>query len=351
MFKSARIKLTAWYLAIIMLVSISFSIGIYKIITHEVERFGRAQRIRLERVNIDPVPSVLPPHPQGNFNPDIQLVEETKTRIASNLVMINIGILIFAGLFGYFLAGKTLKPIKEMVDEQNRFITDASHEFRTPLTALKSSMEVFLRDPKATISEAKELIKSSISDVDNMNHLSDSLLQLSQYQTPNENIKFESVNLAEIIINAVKQTGPLAKVKKLMVENRTGVFTVEGNRYSLYDLLVILLENAIKYSRRGSKITIETQRCDNSVQISVKDEGMGISKKDLPHIFNRFYRADDSRTLAGVSGYGLGLSIAKSIVTLHHGTIKAESTFGEGTVLVVSLPIFSKISDENGKVK
>src|SRR3989344_3853916 len=129
MFKSARLTLTAWYLAIIMVISIAFSLMIYRVLLIEVIRFERAQRVRIERrmqFFNSPIPVSL------------ELIEEIKQRLIFRLFMVNIGIMVISGGLGYFLAGRTLKPIKEMVDEQNRFISDASHELRTPLTSLKS---------------------------------------------------------------------------------------------------------------------------------------------------------------------------------------------------------------------
>jgi signal transduction histidine kinase len=227
-----------------------------------------------------------------------------------------------------------------MMDEQNRFIGDASHEFRTPLTALKSSMEVFLKDPNAKMDDANELIRGGIDDVDCMTQLSDSLLQMAQYQKPNGNIKFETVDLDRIITDAVSKIKPLADKKKIIVEYQKTGLKVTGNKYSLTDLLVILLDNAVKFSSKDGKIGIETQALDHTVQITIKDFGIGIDEKDLPYIFDRFYKADTSRgqTADSKQGYGLGLSIAQSVVKSHRGNIKAESIYGSGTTITVCLP-------------
>src|SRR3989304_6174610 len=132
MFKSARLKLTAWYLAIIMLISVLFSLVIYQGATLELRRMERIQHFRQESSESFRRFSM----PAFVLAPEV--VEETKQRIRLALVTINLMILAASGAVGYFLAGRTLKPIQEMVDEQNRFITDASHELRTPLTSLRS---------------------------------------------------------------------------------------------------------------------------------------------------------------------------------------------------------------------
>ena len=148
MFEGARVKLTAWYVLIIMIISIGFSAVIFDLVSLEVQRFAVAQRYRIERLYIQD-DTLLPP-----VQPDVDLVNEARHRLFLILLGINGGILIAAGGLAYLLAGKTLRPIGEMVDEQNQFISDASHELRTPLTSMKSSMEVGLRDRKMGIREA-----------------------------------------------------------------------------------------------------------------------------------------------------------------------------------------------------
>ncbi|TAL64214.1 MAG: hypothetical protein EPN88_11370, partial [Bacteroidetes bacterium] len=166
MFHSARLKLTAWYLLFIMFISLFFTVVIYRVLTGELERFARIQRFRMERhLYTDeyvPLPSNLPPIIE------LELIEETKKRLMVVLAGINGGILILFGVLGYFLAGRTLRPIQEMVDEQNQFISDASHELRTPLTSLKSSMEVYLRDRHPTMREAKSLMNEGIDEVNKL---------------------------------------------------------------------------------------------------------------------------------------------------------------------------------------
>src|SRR4030042_3060689 len=171
MFQSARLKLTAWYVLIIMLISIGFSVTVYKSLRFELERAARMP------------PS--PPPPTGDIHHaprippppriDPAVVEEMEKRIMFGIFVINLLILGSAGGGGYFLAGKTLKPIKEMFDQQNRFIADASHELRTPLTALKSEIEVGLRDKKLNLVQVKKLLKSNLEEVNNLQVLSDDL--------------------------------------------------------------------------------------------------------------------------------------------------------------------------------
>lgn len=332
MFQKARIKLTAWYLLIIMVVSLTFSLIIYRVLASEVERFSRIQRFRIER-NFSGI-SITPP-PQFS---DPDLVNETKQRIIVALMMINGSIMLFSGIFGYVLAGQTLKPIADMVDEQNRFISDASHELKTPLTSLKSAFEVFLRGKNQHISEAKILITESLAETNKLQSLSESLLSLTQYQKTHGGTFHETLALREIIQTAVKKISPLAKLKQVSIVRKETTSSIYGDKYSLIDLVVILLDNAVKYSPKKSSVTIRTQKTKSGISISVTDRGAGIAKKDLPHIFDRFYRADEARSQTGTHGYGLGLSIAKKIVSLHKGTITVQSAIGKGSTFTVQLP-------------
>jgi two-component system, OmpR family, sensor histidine kinase CiaH len=236
------------------------------------------------------------------------------------------------------LAGRTLKPIADMVDEQNRFISDSSHELRTPLTSLKSAMEVSMRDKKLNIKDAKTLISESIEEVNKLQSLSDSLLQLAQYQKPKTTIEFTKISLNEVVTSAMHKIEPLAKNKSITIQLNSPQITIKGNAYGLIDLCVIILDNAIKYSPNDGKISITTLEKDGVASISIRDEGQGIAQKDIPHIFDRFYRTDSARSKHSTNGYGLGLSIAKKIVETHNGSIHVVSKIGSGSTFTVKLP-------------
>jgi signal transduction histidine kinase len=315
-----------------MTISITFSVAMYGVLTHEVQRFDRMQRLRFEReVNYT---EMMPPPP---FVPDPQLIQETQTRVGESLVLINLAILLVAGFFGYVLSGLTLKPIQDMVDSQTRFVSDASHELRTPLTALKSSMEVFLRDKNATFAQARDLIKDSVHDVDDLADLSHDLLQLSQYENISKGYALTAISTADFIKKAVENVQPLASQKNIVLKNEVVGYLVKGNEHSLKELFVILLDNAIKYSEKDTTIIISEKAHDKKLTIEVADQGVGISSEQLPNIFDRFYRGDSSRSKDKASGYGLGLAIAKKIVQLNKGQISVLSSVGKGSVFSVSL--------------
>ena len=340
MFYSARIKLTAWYLLIIMLISISFSVAIYNVLTSELNRVERIQKLRIEH-RLSPRTSPLEPddHLPSSISLDQDLINESKNRIGLLLIIINIGILGTSSVAGYFLAGRTLKPIKEMVDEQNRFITDASHELRTPLTSLKSEIEVNLRDDKLTLAQAKKILGSNLEEVNNLQVLSDGLIKLTLYQRDNNGLIFESLPLSLIVAQAVRKVESLAKNKNISLNTNKNNLIIEGNKPALTELFVVLFDNAIKYSPKNTTISVKSEKTDGHVIIQVADKGIGISEEDIPHLFDRFYRTDKSRTKSDVGGYGLGLSIAKQIADKHHGLIKVESKINKGSIFTVQLPV------------
>ncbi|OGM12642.1 hypothetical protein A2V80_01185 [Candidatus Woesebacteria bacterium RBG_16_39_8b] len=339
MFKKTRIKLTAWYLVIIMVVSITFSGVIYRFMSLEVNRFGHMQRLRYERSLEENIihKGLQIGSPVIFEDPD--LIREINQRILSTLILINLGVLVFSGVLGYFLAGKTLLPIKMMLDEQNRFITDASHELKTPLTSLKSTFEVYLRDSGRTKKDADGLVRESIDEVNKLQKLSENLLTLSRFENINGDNYQEKVKLGEILQSAIHRIIPIAGKNNISIKFKDTKISVYGNKENLTELFVILLDNAIKYSPPNTRVTITTHNTDGKVTVSVSDQGFGISKKDLKSIFDRFFRADNARVKKGVGGYGMGLAIAKKIVQNHHGTINVATTVNKGSTFSVTLPL------------
>lgn len=337
MFKQARLKLTAWYLLIIMVISFSFSGLIYSINVNEINRFANSQQKRFER-------EFFPINPNNNFKiPTVDiddLIDDARNRLLVNLGVINGIILIISGTLSYLLAGITLNPIQQMTEDQKRFISDASHELKTPLTGLKSLFEVSLRDKKITLSDTKKVIQQGIEQTDKLKNLSDSLLEISRFDNQ-KLVSTQTVLIKEIITDAVSQLKPKADKKNIKITSKIGSQKVCGNYEKLVELFIIFIDNAIKYSPDNTKINLFTVSDKNNLIIKIIDQGIGIDQKDLPHIFDRFYQANNSRTKNSDTGYGLGLSIAKQIIEIHHGQIEVESKLNHGTTFTIKLPLFS----------
>ncbi len=339
MFHSAKLTLTAWYLLIIMIISVMFSFVIYRVLTLELDRVGYQQRVRYERVERDwRIPNDLKIYLLDRLDPEV--IAETKQRLVFRLILINGGIFIIASLAGYFLAGRTLKPIQQMVSEQKRFIADASHELRTPLTSLRSEIEVGLRSKSLAIDEARVLLVSNLEEVIRLQSLSESLLTLAQSGKLANNPDFTKVSLRESLEIATKKINGAIKKKKItLIQNTSDLYT-SGIEDRITELFVIILDNAIKYSPSGSKVIVSIKRQGKLAVIVIKDNGIGIGKEELSHIFERFYRADISRTKITSNGFGLGLSIAKDILRNHNGTIQVKSILNKGSEFIIKLPLY-----------
>lgn len=339
MFKAARIKLTIWYLAVIMSITLSFSLVVYKGVTEVTMRALEAQRRRVEKQLF--MGRDLPFMVRGNPMIDAETILEIRTNTKNNLIVVNVVIFVVAGSLGYLLAGKTLQPIETMVKKQKRFISDAAHEIKTPLTAMKTTLEVALRDKNLSHDERMETMQSTIQEIDKLNLLASRLLSQSRHQNEN-NSHVEQISVKEAITKSVDKLKNIAKSKNLSLKTEITDSTINANFIEIEELFINLIDNAIKYSSPNDEIIIKAKQMKNLCVVSVEDNGKGISEEDLPHIFEPFYRADKSRTNSHTEGYGLGLAISKEIVDKYLGEIKINSALKKGTIVTVKFPISKK---------
>jgi two-component system sensor histidine kinase CiaH len=324
--KSAVFKLTLYYLAIIVGLSIGFSSFLYEISNNALGRSLRSP-------GFDNFSLFVPNYEQFRQG----RLDEARGNLLFNLIVFNLFVLLAGGFLSYALAQRTLAPIDEALESQSRFTADASHELRTPLTAMQTEIEVALRRKDLSAPQAKKLLQSNLEEVSKLRSLSENLLKLAS--NGDQGLSLKVVSLEDISIDAVTSAVKAAQAKNIAIENNVQPVKVEADKAALSEVLNILLDNAIKYSPAKSTVTLASRQDNHNVILTVADQGRGIGKSDLPHIFERFYRSDHSRNKTQqTEGYGLGLSIAQRIIALHGGVITASSQPNKGSIFSVSLP-------------
>lgn len=283
----------------------------------------------------------------GAQSPDIeyfQYVSDISSEISmlnTILTLIIVGIVFGGGisvLAGLYLANRALVPIRSSWEKQQQFMADASHELRTPLAVLQTHTELLLRHPEHTIEEDSREISTMLKEIKRMNKLVNGLLTLSQSDAEQLELQMKPIRLDLLARETAKQFAPLAAMKDIMLSvYMPEATTVSGDEERLQQLLMILLDNSLKYTLPGGKVKVSCTGSAAGAMLKIQDTGPGIPKEELPLIFERFYRGDKARSRTA-GGTGLGLSIAKWIVTRHGGRIEADSVLHKGTTIKMTFP-------------
>jgi two-component system, OmpR family, sensor histidine kinase CiaH len=249
---------------------------------------------------------------------------------------------VVAAVAGLFLANRALVPIRQAFARQRQFTADASHELRTPLSLIRANAEMLARDGSRLPGEDVELVGEIIEETDRLNRLVGDLLTLARADAQTLQLQERPLDLRTVVEEVHEDLERIAEAKGISsTVNLDGPVNIHGDPGRLRQLLLILLDNALKYTDAGGRVDIGLQRTNGHAHLTVSDTGVGIPAEDLPHIFERFYRVDQAREHEG-GGTGLGLAIAKWIVQAHHGTIKVDSQPGTGTRFEIDLPAGSR---------
>jgi len=321
-FRVARLKLTLLYIGIIAVILIIFSLVLY---------YSLAQNIR-NNLELE-----------GEFsNEQTQesVILKTTDQLQTTIFFIDLLILLASSGLSYFLAGKTLRPIQQAMERQKQFTADASHELRTPLAVIQTNLEVALREKDWNREKSQVLITNALEEVNLMTKLTEDLLILSRLENEKKDYAFKKINIARLVNNVVEKMQNLATKRRirLSVAPLPAAF-IEGDANALERLMMNIVTNALQFTPAEGSVRVTADYSNKQITIRVQDTGVGIAKEDLPHIFERFYRADKARRCG--NGTGLGLSIAQEIAHKHNGNIQIESKLGEGTIVTIILPVIS----------
>lgn len=269
-----------------------------------------------------------------NISAEVAMLERLKSIL---LIGGSVGLLIAVGA-GYYLANRALIPIRTSLEQQQQFVSDASHELRTPLAVIQAHAELLLRHPDHTIEQDSKHISTVLQETRRMSKLVGGLLTLARSDSNQLELDKRPILMERIVQDSMNKMQMLAEVKEIILHNEVdGTVPITADEERMHQLLMVLLDNAIKYTPEGGVVRVACRKLAHSVQLEVEDSGIGIPSEHLPRIFDRFYRGDKARNRQE-GGAGLGLAIAKWIVDRHGGRIRVESKPSVGTRVLVSLP-------------
>ena len=316
-FLKARLKLTLFYAASLFVIIVVFSSLLYALFVNNI-------------INNNEFEGEL------STSKEYQVLNNAIDNLKLTLIISDAGIIILVSLLGYFLADRTLRPIKNSLEEQKRFVSDSAHELRTPLTIMKTGIETVAAGKKQSVKEYQVLTKDLLEETNKLINISNGLLFLSKKDSGALQNSHKDTDISSICERQINLFEPYAAKKSVsLIDNIEKHQYIKGNYEQLNQLITNLLKNAIDYNKKGGGVYLSLESDKNNVILKVKDTGIGISPDDLKHIFNRFFKTDKSRSMSDSSA-GLGLSIVKEIVNLHGGLIKINSVLDKGTELIIS---------------
>lgn len=251
-------------------------------------------------------------------------------------IVLTAGATLVIAMLSYYLAGRAMVPIQQSFDKQRKFVADASHELRTPLSVFYSSVELLETDPDNLLSTfSEELVQDLKTESKLMENLLKELLFLARNDQNQLSLEKNEIHFSAVLEKLGERFArTLPKELAFQMDIAANIKLI-GDATRLEELVYVLLDNAAQYTKEGH-ITLRLKKVGSAVQIIVQDTGVGISKTDIPLVFDRFYRGDSARKRTGT---GLGLSIAKTIVEKHEGKIWVNSEEGKGTSFIVELPL------------
>lgn len=254
------------------------------------------------------------------------------------LTLAGVGIIALLAFFAIslFFSKWALKPVEESWNKQQQFVADASHELKTPLTVMLANASILLKHPEKTVASQSQWVEAIETEAENMQKLVEDMLFLASTDAPKRDRIHTPINLSDMVERNLLQFESLAYEREIDVASNVeeGIW-ITGNALRLERLISTLLDNAYKYAGGGGRVEVALASTSQRIELRVANSGTPIPEADLPHIFDRFYRADKARERS-IGGYGLGLAIAREVAEEHGGTISARSSEAESTVFAVA---------------
>jgi signal transduction histidine kinase len=281
--------------------------------------------------------------PNGNIKiafADTTAENSGMIRLVFNSLIIGAVGLVALFFISLFLAKLAVKPVEKAWKTQQQFIADAAHELKTPLTVIMANTGILSAHPETPVAEHMQWLVNTADETERMKSLIENMLELAKGDFAKENLVLSNVNLSDIVISRLLSFEPIAFEKNIVFESEImHDIEIQGDSEKLGRLCGILFDNAVKYASNPGTVFVKLSRISNHVVFSVKNNGEPIPAESLANIFDRFYRADKSRTFENTAentkSYGLGLSIALQIVEEHNAKINVSSTKDTGTIFTV----------------
>ncbi len=331
LFHSARLKLTAFYFAVLLVLCLLLTFGMHAFTDHELNRsddarLGAVHQLFRRYGGLDDG-AAYEPGDRYFASAQQRQADVTRRHLNEDYLLIDLGLLAVGAAVSYWYAGWTLRPIEEAHEQQKRFTSDASHELRTPLASMQLENEVFLRQKHFNEHEARALITSNLEEVARLQRLATSLLALNTYE--HGDVSHAPIVIGDAVKDAISRVQRNREAKRVRFIQDIMAAQIDVNRESIVELLTILLDNAVKYGPKNGTVEISGSMHDEAYVLTVRDHGPGIAEADLPHIFERMYRGDKARS-SKVAGHGIGLSLARQIAKANETILTAGNAAGGG---------------------
>ena len=278
--------------------------------------------------------------PDDDEGAEDEVSEEVRENLINTLFVIDILLVIAGAGIGYLLARGALRPIRISFERQKRFVSDAAHELRTPLSVMKAATESSL-ERERTVSDYIRILKDIFDETHMLTSITDDLLLFSRTERIPA-LHTEHVNFSEVLGAEVHRIQPYAEKRKITLqETITPDIHISGDVHLLQRVCMNILKNAVDYNKDGGEVAIGLSRSGTNACCTVKDTGIGIAPSDLQRVFDPFFKASTSRKAVYGHGSGLGLSIVQRSIEAHGGSIQITSEIGKGTTVTIYLPLLS----------